>query len=76
MIEHYFSTVLSDRQREVVKLSLEGRVKHPDIPIKEYFVSVEGEPGELFLTPAEVSWQSICFFIDFVSWSKCVLKMI
>lgn len=54
MIEHYFCTVLSDRQREVMTLALEGRVKHPNISISEYLVSAEGEPGELFLTPAEV----------------------
>jgi hypothetical protein len=58
MIEHYFSVILTDRQREVITLALEGRVKHPSVSITEFLLSAEGEPGELFLTPAEVSLPS------------------
>jgi hypothetical protein len=53
MIEHYFSVILTKRQREVITLALEGRVKHPDIAMEDSNAS-PGEPGELLLTPAEV----------------------
>ena len=56
MIEHYFSTVLTPRQKEVITLAMEGRGKHPTISTADYLSQLsEGEPGELFLTPAEVS---------------------
>jgi hypothetical protein len=58
MIEHYFSIVLTERQREVITLAFEGRAKQPTISTTDYLplLSSEGEPGELFLTPAEVSF--------------------
>eukprot|EP00604_Paraphysomonas_vestita_P002527 CAMPEP_0174818630 /NCGR_PEP_ID=MMETSP1107-20130205/1430_1 /TAXON_ID=36770 /ORGANISM="Paraphysomonas vestita, Strain GFlagA" /LENGTH=248 /DNA_ID=CAMNT_0016030781 /DNA_START=450 /DNA_END=1196 /DNA_ORIENTATION=+ len=54
MIEHYFQLVLTPKQIEYITLAFEGKEKHPTIEYNNLGISCEGEPGELFLTPAEL----------------------
>lgn len=78
MIEHYFQLILTPKQIEYITLAIEGKEKHPTIQYDTLNISCEGEPGELFLTPAEL--EQMCaeqetiddFIVTLVNHSICV----